>query len=70
MGDEAYVLVEGVRYYGVCKTAHSNSLTFFDFSLWDHDQCSKRLSTGCSLRFTNADGFPMLAFLGMTRLPI
>lgn len=72
-GDEAYVLIEGIRYYGVCTQGHtsdSSSKTLFNTAYWTHDQCSKRLSTGCEKRFTNDEGYPFLAFLGMTRLPV
>lgn len=72
VGDEAYVLVDGVRYYAVCIVAHTSSsvLNLFNKTYWTADQCSKRLNTGCELRFDNDDGYPFLAFLGMLKLPV
>lgn len=73
VGDESYLIVDGIRFYAVCTVAHlsSASILIFNPAYWAHDQCSKRLNTGCELRFDNeVTGLPFLAFPGMTRLPV
>lgn len=71
LNDYVYILIDGIYYYAVCISAHTSDATknFYNRTYWKYDQCSQRFNTGCALRFDNTNGYPFLAFLGLTRLP-
>jgi lambda family phage minor tail protein L len=74
-GDYVYILVDGIRYYFVCKADNintdiqqANAHPPTDMSYWYRDVCSKRL-TGCYKRFNRSSntGIPFGGFPATNR---
>lgn len=68
IGDYVYQIFGTIRQYYVCiQNGYVAAIT--NPAVWTRDVCSKRLGSGCQLRFGPNNVLPYLAFPGTTRMP-